>query len=215
MACCSRRKVELALKPALLRRLKRPFSNAHWLLLAALIVVWEVALWAQQCNEPPYYFEVILATSTICISLWVSHLRVAPLDSFGDGVKIIAGAIYDLILFVLLWVLIGLPIAVVMPTYQCYTPRAKVSEVIVSAYSIREQIESRAMQAQSLNGAGVGLHVELNHRTKSEFVTNDGIIIVASDDPPAVVILQPAIVEGKIKWKCSGFPATIMPASCR
>ena len=203
------------MQSTIVRRFKRPFSNAHWLLLAALIVVWELALWAQPCNEPPYYFEIVLVTVTVCISLWLSHLRVAPILTWRGGVKVITGAIYDLTLFFLLWVVVSMPIAVAMPTYQCYTNRAKVSELILSAYTMRSAIERRAAQTQSLNGVGAGLRVELGRRTKGGLVTNDEIIIVASDDPPAVAILQPSFIEGKITWSCLGFPTKHMPGICR
>ena len=172
-------------------------------------------MWAQPCNEPPHYFETILVTSTICISLWVSHLRAAPILNWRDGAKVIGGAIYDLVLFSLLWVVVGIPIAIFMPTYQCYTPRAKVSELILSASSIRAEIDKRVAQTQSLSGIGAGLHVELSRRTKGGFVTNDGVIIVASDDPPAVVIFQPTYFEGKVTWTCSGLPTKHMPVMCR
>jgi len=140
---------------------------------------------------------------------------VAPVLNWRGGVRVIAGATYDLILFLLLWILVGLPVAVFMPTYQCYTSRAKVSELVLAAASARPAIAERIVKAQSVSGVGAGIHVELNRRAKAEVVTNEGTIIVASDDPPAVVIFRPALVDGAVTWKCSGLPAKVMPVMCR
>lgn len=170
---------------------------------------------AQPCNEPPYYFEIILVTVTVCIGLWLSHLRALPLLGWRGVMRVFTGALYDFVLFLFLFIAVSVPVAIVTPTYQCYTNRAKAGELILATASIRMEIEGRIDQRQSLESVGAGLHIKHEGRIKGGLITNDGVIVIAGDDPPAVVILQPTLIEGKVTWKCSGFPQKYMPMSCR
>ena len=193
----------------------RPFSNAHWLLPVALVLVWESAFWSQACKEPPYYWEVLLACSTVCIALWTNHLRLAPLDGWRRMGAVAIGAIYDLASLTLFILLCGLPLAILMPEYQCYTPRAKVSELILASSSLRTEIGKRVLQNQSMSGVGLGLSVDLGGRVQWSVVTNDGQIVIASGDPPAVVAFTPSIADGKVVWKCVVVPNSVAPSMCR
>jgi type IV pilus assembly protein PilA len=203
------------MQSTLLRPLRRPFSNAHWFLLLSLVFAWELLLWFQPCKESPHYFEVTGATITVCIALWLNHLREAPANSWRSIASIVMGATYDLITFALLALLVALPIVLVMPEYDCYTPRTKVSELILSASNNRVEITNRLAVQKTLRNVGVGLQLDIGNRAKGGLITNDGTIIIASEDPPAVVILSPTLSEGTVTWKCMGFPLKYMPISCR
>jgi type IV pilus assembly protein PilA len=193
----------------------RPFSNAHWALLVGLLGLWEFAILGQPCKEGPRYFEVCLATSTVCIAFWVADLREGVLVRWGRIPRVLTLVLYDLCAFFLVLVLVALPLAVVVPAYQCYTPRVKVSELVLSGSSFRQTITERAEKQQSLKDSGRGLTVNPGGRVSGGYVSPDGIIVITSDDPFAIVVLRPSMENASVKWSCAGFPLKWMPQSCR
>lgn len=81
------------------------------------------------------------------------------------------------------------PVLLLMPAYGCTTPRARMAEVLLAASAARIEIAERAREA--------------------------GTIVLASGDPQAAIILQPALVDGKVRWRCVGRPAANMLSACR
>lgn len=197
------------------RRVGRPFANAHWSLLVALIVAWQIALWGQACNRAPYYFETVLATLTVCVALWSRHLREAPVANLFGMLRVVWGCVYDLALLLVIGIVVALPIALVMPAYQCYGDRQKVVELIMSLSSLRLEIAGRIELNQSVQDVGQGLEVAVEGRVKGGVVLKDGVIVAGGDDPPVVVIFQPFSSAGRVEWKCMGFPARYLPVVCR
>lgn len=195
-------------------RLKRPFQNAHWLLAVVLVAAWVFA-GLVPCKEPPYYFETTLATGSIFLALWLSHLRAFSVSGWHRIVSVAGGALSDLFRLLLLSIVVAIPILITLPAYQCYTPRAKVAEVILAASTFRAEIDARFAQSKMLRDSGIGLVLKPSGRVKAGFVTNDGVIIAIGEDPPAVVLFQPVVTQGQISWRCQGFPTEIMPRSCR
>lgn len=195
-------------------RLSRPFANANWSLLVALLVLWELAL-TSQCRTDPRYFEVVLLTVTIGIAFWAADLRKDALNTWPRAGRVLAIAVYDLCSFFLLFVLFGIPAAILTPHYTCYTDRAKMSEVILYASITRETVSGRAERAKSLENSGLGLTIEPNKRVTAGAVSKDGTIFVSSEDPPGFVVLRPRMENGSVKWYCGGVPVKYMPGSCR
>ena len=193
----------------------RPFSNAHWTLVIAFLGLWEFALFGQPCKEGPYYFEASLAAGTVCIAFWIADLREGVLIGWARIPRVLTLAFYDLCALLLVVVLAAVPIAVVLPTYQCYTPRAKVSEIVLYGSSFRQAITERAEKQHSLKDTGRGLTVNPKGRVSGGYVSSDGVIVVTSDDPFAIVVLRPTMENTSVKWSCSGFPLKWMPGSCR
>ena len=157
------------------------------------------------------YPEVILGTVTSCVAIWVNHLRVGSIQSVYNVINIFSGVLYDLLVFFVVLVFLLYP----MGTVDCYTPKAKVSELIRATSQAQEEINKRISQHQSITAAGAGLQIELSGRVKEGFISNDGVIVVAGEDPPAVVIFQPTFASGVVTWKCSGLPKKHMPSSCQ
>ncbi len=197
------------------RKLPRPFGDTHLLLWASLAALWVLLLFTQQCNERGDVPLAVLATFTLCMA-WRGR---AGLRSDAVGwqrlPRAIAWAAYDLGMLVISVIVLAVPIALFMPTYQCYTPRAKVAELLLSTSSVRTEIAGRVAQRRPLTGIGAGLHVEPQGRAKQALVTSDGVIIVAGDDPPAVAVLTPSIVAGELRWRCVLVPETYAPSPCR
>jgi hypothetical protein len=111
--------------------------------------------------------------------------------------------------------------AVCRPACGCqdYTPRARISEIILSTSLVKTEISERYRVTQSLHGSGHGLRPPSGPRVASSMVSEDSVIIVASSDPPAVITMTPEVVKdgevSKLQWICVGKPAKVMPASCR
>lgn len=152
---------------------------------------------------------------TVCLAAWVAHLRVHPVNGWRSVALVVGGALYDLILLFLTIIIITIPIFIFLPTYQCYTSRHKISELIVAASSNRDEIVERFTTQKTLSNIGSSLEIKTGGRVKSGVVTPDGVVILASEDPPAVVLLIPSIAESGLKWKCIGFPSKFMPQSCK
>ena len=196
--------------------IRAPLAAFRWPLKLALIAPWVVLNFlANSCEQQPSQYGVALLTATVCIVLWANHLAVAPVRRFRDAIRLVGISLYDLIALVTMSVVISLPIWIFTPIYQCYTPRAKASEVVLAASSYRSVISDRFEQAHSLRDIGKGIAVIPAGRVKKGLVTSDGVIVVASDDPSVVVFLTPEVLGGKLNWRCSGWPQKIMPMLCR
>ena len=134
-----------------------------------------------------------------------------PIKKIADGFRLLALATYDLIAIVVLGALLTIP----FPHYDCYTSRAKVLELIVASSHSRHMMSERFDKSKSLRAIGEGLTIEKSKRVKEGLVTEDGIIILASDDPPAIVLVSPMAVDGQLTWKCRGVPRKFTPISCK
>ena len=195
-------------------RISRPLRNAHWSLPLVLVAAW--AVWMlPTCGDPPLYPGGALATATVMLVLWLSHLRNTPLVGWRKWINFAGGAAYDLSMLIVWLFFVMIPIAIIMSTYQCSMPRMRVAEMLVSAGEIRHEINDRIKSGQSLKDAAAGITITPSGRVKWGTVTSDGMIILMSDDPAAVVVLEPSLSGSELKWTCSGFPNAFMPTACR
>lgn len=194
---------------------QRPFANAHWSLPVALIVAWCFVLLGAQCRTSPRYPEVALSTLTVCIALWASHIASRANRGWGMLWMILLRAGIDLSLLLLLIIGCSIPLVMLMPTYECRSPKSRTAVLILSASSAREQIAERAARSHTLQGVGTGVSVATGEGAKAATVTDDGLIVLAGDDPAAVVIFRPILTNGVVSWTCQGLPADLMPSSCR
>lgn len=201
---------------SLLRRtLPRPLAGAHWTLFAALLTCWVLLLLQQPCREGPRYHELFLIVSTVLMSLWVNHVRHSPLHDLKGALVVIGRSLYDLLLLSLSLAIVGLPVLLIMPAYQCYSPRAKVGEMVMSLSPLRAEVGSRLVQAQTLTDSGAGRLIPISDRVAGGLVTAEGVIVVVSEDPPAAVVFTPTLANGTVSWTCSGFPERLVPTTCR
>lgn len=196
--------------------LRKPLAAFRWPLSLLLVGCWIILNYlANTCERQPSYYGVALATASFCIALWVNHLAIAPIRRFQDAMRLVGIALYDFFALVIISTIASIPLWIFTPIYQCYTSRAKVSEVVLAASSHRSVISERFEQTHSLRGIGSGMTVVPAGRVKKGIVTSDGVIVLASDDPPAVVFVTPELIDGKLSWRCSGWPQNIMPMLCR
>lgn len=189
-----------------LKHQRRPFPGAHWSLLVLLLALWAVSLYATGSGAGSRCLAVILATLiclTCCIAFWTNHLRVGHIHGIGNVVDLVAGALYDLFVFFLLVMLI----TIAMPTIDGNPSKANAYKLFSIADPIRTEIGKRFVQQKTLTGVGSGLHIEFAGKGKvTGVVTDDGVIIVTSEEPASALILQPVIGNKELSWKCFEFP---------
>lgn len=193
----------------------RPLQTAHWSLPFVIVGAALLLAFAQPCREGPWYPELMWALLSSSFVLWANHLAVAPVLVLKQLVQILIGCCKDALLLLLWFVLAGIPLAIVTPAYQCYTPRAKVSEVVMAASAVRSQVEDIVRTRGKLDDSGRGIEFRPSGRTVAGFVTRDGEVIAIGDDPPVVIVLRPTLIENSVKWECHGYPEKIVPTSCR
>lgn len=209
--------------PRNLSVMPKPFAGARWAYWSLIGITAATLITQPRC--PPAgggrYFETIIFTITVCCCLWEAHARVLLQGASSDWhlvQKTLFRAVRVLLSVIGRTVLIALPFVIFMPTYQCYTPRAKVSELLLAASGYRTQINERAASGAPLSQIGSGLSLKLEGKVKGGFIGDNGTIVVMGDDPPAVLMFKPEIHDpktGQLKWTCIGNPKNYMPVSCR
>ena len=188
--------------------------SAPWSVLLLLLVAWIVEFVASVCRESqtPLY---LLITATLCIVGWANHVQLGRIEWMHHVGKWIVGVLFDLLLLFLMVIGCAVVLSIFMPSYQCYTERAKVSEAIVSVTPLKNEITERAEKFGSLNDAGAQLKLPSNRRIVGGTISANGHIFVVIEDPPAVFSLIPEMNAGKVEWRCEGYPAKYMPMLCR
>ena len=142
------------------RKFPRPFANAHWSLLVVLTLGWELLL-LKPCREGPYYIETMLATLTVSLAAWVASLRVQGLNGWRKALFTVLGALYDLFLLLIVFILVALPIAVIQPAYTCYNDRFKIMALVLATTQRQVEIQDKYAANGSLKDIGVGLAVPI------------------------------------------------------
>ncbi len=199
------------------RKLISPFPRSPQWLWVTVVVVWVASLLiALSCNERGYEIIRLLAAVTVSTALWANHWRYQPLKTWKTLVVIVAESIVDLLKVAIFVVIAYTSVALFLPTYQCYNNRAKIVEMMaVGGSDLRGEIEQRAKANSTLESAGEGLKVRPLSNDAEGFVTSNGIIVLASKNPPAVVVFEPHLAGNQINWTCRGAPLSLVPASCR
>jgi hypothetical protein len=113
----------------------------------------------------------------------------------------------------LLGILIAISLA--MSGYSDYGVRAKMSEVILSAFGFRSSITEHVQANKTLVGSGAGLVVRPVGMVTAGLVGRDGVVIVYNDEFRVLVALVPEMEGGDIKWTCDAMPAKFFPPTCR
>jgi hypothetical protein len=203
-----------SLRGSLRRVAKRPFANAHWSLLVGLIIAFDVGMLGSACSQT-HVLEVALCTFTLCVALWCNHLRLAPIRTWKLFSLVVLGALRDLVLFALLWVVCAIPLMVLIAPYSCYGGRALVGELLGAADPLKRQIAERIEESQTVKGSGAGLSMRVAGAMQAVVITDDGVIILAELNAQAIVVLEPRLVDGAVSWQCTGYPARNVPAQCR
>ncbi len=128
---------------------------------------------------------------------------------------------FTLIELMIVVAIIGILAAVALPAYQDYTIRAKVSEIVLAASSLRTSITEKAQTDNSLASAGAGLTFTPYGKVTSGAVTAGGVIdmggsaAATSVGTVVSITLTPSMSGNTVVWSCTGTPTKFMPSTCR
>jgi len=115
-------------------------------------------------------------------------------------------------------VFVGILVLLAGPSFEDYAPRARVSEGILAVAALKQEINERLQSGTPPQSVGAGLVVPRGNIVKGGTVAENGSIYVVVEEPPAVVTMTIANFNSATKqatWRCVGWPAKVMPASCR
>jgi type IV pilus assembly protein PilA len=104
-----------------------------------------------------------------------------------------------------------------------YTPRAKVSELILAGSSYRTAIAERFESERDPANAGAGLSFNKVGRISGGSISRDGTIVIHGSTASTSVGIAVTVTitptydtaTGTVAWNCKGHPTEHMPATCR
>jgi hypothetical protein len=116
-------------------------------------------------------------------------------------------------------VLIGfLVVAVVLPQMAGSEAKDAAQALVAGAEPARQQVTAAAEKAGSLNGSGKTL--KLAPKTEPKYgemkwlVSENGEIRGWNEKNALEIAMIPSIQGAKVAWRCRGYPADAMPATC-
>ena len=126
-----------------------------------------------------------------------------------------------LLKFVIIIPIVAIIAAIMLPAYQDYTKRAKVSQTISETSIIKLEVEDAYRNKQPLSSIDTEPFKRL-HNVQNVEIQDNGTVIVTVDekiDPQnRSFTLTPQMDNGEITpWKCSsnGLPNRYLPQECR
>ena len=128
---------------------------------------------------------------------------------------------FTLIELMIVVAIIGILAAIALPAYQDYTIRAKVSELVLAASSVRTSVTEKAQTDNALTSSGAGLTVTTFGKITGGSVSDGGVIVLNGDSTAASVgtavtlTLTPSLAGNTVVWSCTGTPTKFMPSTCR
>jgi type IV pilus assembly protein PilA len=129
---------------------------------------------------------------------------------------------FTLIELLIVVAIIGILAAIAVPAYTDYRIKARASEVILSASSLRTAVTEAFQGSSSIANAGLGLAVGSTQYVDSGSVVSNGVIHIESKDlggsVKVSVLLTPSINAAStnvVAWSCTMAPAQYAPGTCR
>lgn len=167
------------------------------------------------CEPRPGWIVGVYAATTLCVAAWVNHITLAPVSSARALLRLAGNVGKDLLKLFFWWCIVMFPFAIILPSYGCYTDRARVYEWLARTTDMRGLISNRIQTTGFAKGSGSGLQLDFDEREVSGVILDNGQIALLGKKPSAALFLTPAWVDGKIQWTCIGMPEKVVPINCR
>lgn len=131
---------------------------------------------------------------------------------------------FTLIELLIVVAIIGILAAIAVPAYTDYRIKARLSEVVLAASSLRTAVAEAAQSQGGITAAGLGLAVGSTQYVDSGSVIANGKIVVtgktaaiygAGGGSAVVLTMAPSFANGNITgWQCNLEPARYAPGTC-
>jgi len=198
----------------------RRLFNEHWgvtLVLGALwFIVACVAMVGPEDSRHPNYGPTLLFLSAMIVLVsfaWANSRHYQQVESMLKRRSLTwTTALLDLVVFV---VLFSIPAAILAAAYGKYTIRARMGEMVSAAGALKLPIEEAAAEKQTLKGAGTTIRTGTVKNADYLQVGPDGVIVAYNERHGTILVLTPTMSEGKVNWRCQGYPEQFFPRSCR
>lgn len=133
---------------------------------------------------------------------------------------------FTLIELMIVVAIIGILAAVAIPAYTDYRVKARASELILAASSLRTSVTEIFQGTQSIANAGIGMTVGSTQYVNSGSVLANGVIEINGKPVPLglsaaaglSVRLTPSVAADStniVAWSCTMTPTQYAPGSCR
>ncbi len=162
---------------------------------------------------PPIMLWVVLAIA-VCApvsAIWRNRHWLASSTAPILAIRALGGVLATWLALFLCFI----PVALVAPMHGDYTSRAKFTEVLLGASTLRTEITERAQRQRDLAGAGDGLRIEPGGKISAGIVSTNGAVVVYSEVLGAIAVLVPQMSGEGVNWRCAAMPQKIAPGSCR
>lgn len=131
---------------------------------------------------------------------------------------------FTLIELLIVVAIIGILAAIAVPAYQDYRVKARVSELLLGASSLRTAVSEVAQSTGRLAGAGSALTIASTALINRGYVTGNGVINVVGKNIAQLgntiisVGLTPSFANGvsggTVVWTCTVNPGKYAPGTC-
>jgi type IV pilus assembly protein PilA len=126
---------------------------------------------------------------------------------------------FTLIELLIVVAIIGILAAIAVPAYTDYRIKARASELILAASSVRTAVSEQAQSQGGITSAGLGLAIGSTQYVDGGGVGSNGVISIAGKSTAIgtaiSVTMTPSFANGNVvAWSCTMTPAQYAPGTC-